>query len=66
MKNNVVYLKFAGDTPIEELGDRPVIACKECRNKTFILEYRHGGEDFPTMVCSVCNSVISKMGWCDE
>lgn len=58
--NKVIFLAFK--SPHVESDTMAFIACKCCRNKTFVLMEDRVG-DFPLMKCAACGSHIGRMGW---
>ena len=59
--SNIVFLKFRNDSPTET---REIIACKECRNKTFLALYDTG--DYPRLQCAACGNLIGSFGWAPD
>lgn len=60
MSNNVIELKFR--SPHVDHDGRDFLACKHCRNKTFLMILDRV-DDFPVMQCAACGQHIGKMGW---
>lgn len=63
MTENVIHLAFKSPHVVDD--QRAMIACKECRNKTFLLVEDRVG-DFPLMQCAACNQHIGRMGWAHD
>ena len=59
--NNVVFLKYRNDAPTEV---KEIIACKVCRNKTFLALLDKG--PYPRLQCAACGSHIGAFGWAPE
>jgi len=58
---NVVFLAVSNkDAPREPIST-PLICCKACKNKTFILISPE--EDFVEVRCAACSVDIGKVGW---
>ena len=60
MSNNVVFLKYRTDAPTDT---QEILACKTCRNKTYLALY--DGEGFPRLQCAACGSHTGRFGWVD-
>ena len=61
--DNVVYLAYKNQNLIEEFITN--MACKNCRNKTFVfeLDVNHSS---PMVKCACCGALIGRCGWSDE
>lgn len=59
----VVELKFR--SPHVEDGQRAFLACKECRNKTYLMVDDRPGY-FPLMQCAACGMHMGRMGWAHD
>lgn len=60
---SVIQLAFSsGESVVER---HALIACRECRNKTFKLRYE-GDAQFPLLQCAACEAHIGKIGWVHE
>jgi hypothetical protein len=57
--DKVIYLAFKNEHI--EPDTRDLMACKVCRNKTFIVIYEP--EKFPLMQCAACETQIGHFGW---
>ena len=62
MNEKVVFLAFKNDQMEPDMRD--LIACKVCRNKTFIVIYKL--ESFPLLQCAACQTQIGHFGWTDD
>lgn len=60
MTDNVIHLKFK--SPHTEYGELSMLACKECRNKTYTLTF-DAVDTFPLMRCAACGNHAGRMGW---
>lgn len=60
---NVVFLAF--DNPDAPPAEFNLLACSDCRNKTFTARYE-SAEGFPTMYCAGCNRSIGRFGWANR
>lgn len=63
MTGEIVELKFR--SPHVEDGARAMLACSECRNKTYLLIDDRPG-DFPLMQCAACGQHCGRMGWAHD
>lgn len=63
MSGNVVFLEFR--SPHVEDDQRALLACKNCRNKTFKL-ICDKPESFPLMQCCACDAHMGRMGWAHD
>ena len=60
MSDNVIHLKFK--SPHVEDGERALLSCRNCKNKTYLLvDDKPGG--FPLMQCAACGQHMGRMGW---
>lgn len=57
---NVIFLQFRSPHMVED--ERAFIACKNCRNKTYLLIEDKPGT-FPLMQCAACGQHMGRMGW---
>ena len=62
-KDNVVFLAY--DNPDAPPAEFQMLACVDCRNKTFTARYE-GEERFPTMYCAACNRSLGRFGWAGD
>lgn len=62
MSDKVVFLKFSNDK-VEPDGPA-YIACKVCRNKTYVL-LSESEDSFPIMQCAVCRNRLGRIGWAE-
>lgn len=56
----VIELKFRNPHTVDD--DTHILACKYCRNKTYIFIY-DGKDGFPLMKCAACDQHMGRMGW---
>lgn len=63
--DNVVFLNFTSPRVREEPETIAIIACSNCRNKTFTLT-SDGGEKFLKLGCAACGENLGRMGWFHE
>lgn len=63
MTDNVVHLAFRN--PHVEDDMMAFMACKHCRNKTFMFQVDIVG-DFPLMKCAACQQHMGRMGWAHD
>jgi hypothetical protein len=62
MSEKIVFLKFrSNDTSAEGIN---FIACKACRNKTYIL-IEDKVDAFPMLKCAACGAHIGRIGWAE-
>jgi DNA-directed RNA polymerase subunit RPC12/RpoP len=61
--DNVIHLAFR--SPHVEDDERALLACKNCRNKTFLM-VRDKVDWFPLMQCSACGQHLGRMGWAHD
>lgn len=59
--DNLVFLAFTN--PNADIGEKDLLTCAYCRNKTFIA--RCDMEEFPVLICAACNGEIGPFGWAD-
>lgn len=59
MSDKVVYLAF--DNPNLKIEGRDLLACKNCRNKTYVARTDMG--EFPELECAACGAQIGAFGW---
>ena len=57
---NVIHLAF--ENPNLDVGRLSLLACKECRNKTYTLTF-DGQNTFPLLRCAACGNNAGRMGW---
>ena len=62
-RDNVIFLAF--DNPDALPAEFQMLACRDCRNKTFTARYEGEGE-FPTMYCAACNRALGRFGWASD
>ena len=65
--DNVVFLEFSNDKTSAEVTT--TLACKHCRNKTFMAIYQHDSwqdKGFPSLICAFCKTDIGKFGWAND
>jgi hypothetical protein len=60
VNDKVVFLEFRNRETVSERNE--FVACKGCRNKTFVLVYE-GAIASPLMKCSACGAHIGYVGW---
>jgi len=60
---DLIHLAFV--SPHVQDDERALMACKNCRNKTFLLIHDKPG-DFPLMQCCACDAHIGRMGWAHD
>lgn len=63
MSDNVIRLEFK--SPHCEDDERAFLACKNCRNKTYLLVCDKPN-DFPLMQCAACQQHMGRMGWAHD
>jgi hypothetical protein len=62
-EDNLILLKFR--SPEQTEGTRDLLACANCRNKTF-LHVCDKPEGFPLAQCAACGQHIGRIGWADS
>lgn len=60
MSDNVIHLAFR--SPHVDDDSCAMMACKNCRNKTFLM-LMDQMDTFPMMKCAACDQHIGRMGW---
>lgn len=60
MSDNVIFLEFRSPHVAE--GQRGLMSCKNCSNKTYLMVMDKVGE-FPLCQCAACGQHIGRMGW---
>lgn len=60
---DLIKLEFR--SPHIEDSARALLACVECKNKTFLLVDDRPG-DFPLMQCAACGQHVGRMGWAHD
>lgn len=60
----VVYLAFH-NTEKTTVGSIERLACKACRNKTFVVTYDDASE-YPALRCACCGADCGRFGWAPE
>ncbi|MCE9567421.1 MAG: hypothetical protein K8U57_35925 [Planctomycetes bacterium] len=60
--DKVVFLAFSNDKAPS--GDRHLIGCKACRNKTFTCRTDLGV--WPEIYCAACDARIGAFGWAEQ
>jgi ribosomal protein S27E len=63
MTENVIHLSFR--SPHVEDGERAMLSCKNCQNKTYTLVHDKPA-GFPMMQCAGCGAHIGRMGWAHD
>lgn len=63
MNDKVVFLAFKN--PNTALGNRDLIACKACNNKTYVI-LRESEDAYPLVECTACHAHIGHIGWVEE
>jgi ribosomal protein S27E len=61
--SKVVFLAHRNENMDTEYTE--YLACKNCRNKTYVVVYGKASE-FPSMRCACCGSEAGYFGWVDE
>lgn len=59
--DNLVFLAF--NNPNVPVGERDLLTCGVCSNKTFTARADLG--DFPVAYCAACGIEIGKFGWAE-
>lgn len=59
----VVFLAFSN--PKTEVGGVEYLACRTCRNKTFLAVY-DPSSGYPTLKCACCSQNCGRAGWAPE
>jgi len=62
--NKVVFLAFR--TPETKTDVEEILACNNCKNKTYVAVYREGADSFPQLQCAACGSIAGKFGWVES
>ncbi len=57
----VVFLKYRNENVADDRAEW-FLSCKACGNKTYRL-LCNDMQDYPTVECAGCHSVIGQMGW---
>lgn len=60
----VVFLAHSSESVATETVQ--IMACSECRNKTWVAEYGVKGSDFPHMKCAVCGTNAGYFGFVSD
>jgi hypothetical protein len=63
VSENVIHLAFR--SPHVEDDERAMLACKNCRNKTYLL-ICDKLDTFPLMQCGACGMHMGRMGWAHD
>lgn len=63
MSAEVIHLAFR--SPHTEDGQRAIISCKNCSNKTYLL-IQDRPDYFPLMQCAACCQHMGRMGWAHD
>lgn len=61
MNDKVVFLAHRKPELPTEVTE--IIACKNCRNKTYKAVYCHGMQRFPSLQCVACGEALGFFGW---
>ena len=62
-KEKVIFLAY--DNPDVQPGEFNMLACADCRNKTFTARYE-GEKQFPMLYCAACNRSLGAFGWANN
>lgn len=62
MNDKNVFLAFTNDKASQ--GGHDMLACKACRNKTYIARTDLG--EWPELYCAACGSRIGAFGWAEQ
>jgi hypothetical protein len=64
MNEKVVFLAFANPRKLE-LDARDFLACKACRNKTYLMIFQ-GEQSFPLLQCAACGNHAGYWGFAGD
>jgi hypothetical protein len=63
MTDNVIHLEFKSPHVADD--ERGWLACRNCRNKTYLL-VSDKRDTFPLLQCCACGEHIGRMGWAHD
>lgn len=61
----VVFLAHRNDSGADTTS-LEVLACKTCKNKTWMAVYEASGNGFPRMRCACCGQDAGHFGWVND
>lgn len=64
MSEKVVFLAYSNPSKLEK-DMRDCLACKKCRNKTFLLVWQ-GDTAFPLLECAACHNYAGYWGFAGD
>ena len=62
--SNVVFL--AHRNPNIDTTSTEILACANCKNKTWKAVYEASGDGFPRLSCVICGTDGGRFGWVNE
>ncbi len=62
--DSVVFLAYENENATA--SEIQLLACADCRNKTFTARIAPEPDNFPELYCAACNRMIGRIGWAPD